>query len=73
MEAPDPPASPERTAWAVAETPWLKAWARFMRRAQAGGLPAAALLLPALMLDGVLPEALRGGRMAAAPALAIPA
>ena len=29
--------SPERTAWAAAETPWLMVWQRLMRRAQAGG------------------------------------
>lgn len=39
MEAPPPWLSPERTAWAAAETPWLIAWLRRMRWAQAGGPP----------------------------------
>jgi len=31
-----PPWSPERTAWTAAVAPWLMAWLRFMRAAQAG-------------------------------------
>src|SRR5690606_33914955 len=42
MDDPPPPPSPERTACAVAVTPWLMAWLRRMFRAQAGGLPVAA-------------------------------
>src|SRR5690606_3340794 len=37
MEEPEPPLSPERTAWAVAMAPWLMAWLRRIRCAQAGG------------------------------------
>src|SRR5690606_13512110 len=44
MEAPPPWLSPERTAWAAAETPWLRAWLRRIRCAQAGGPSAAGAL-----------------------------
>ena len=42
MEVPPPWLSPLRTAWAAADMPWLMAWERFMRRAQAGGPSAVA-------------------------------
>ena len=35
-EEPPPWLSPDRTAWAAAETPWLTCWLRFMRLAQSG-------------------------------------
>src|SRR3546814_4837234 len=39
-EEPPPWLSPERTAWAAMVAPWLTAWDRCIRCAQAGGLPA---------------------------------
>src|SRR5690606_13087238 len=53
MEEPEPPLSPERTAWAVAIAPWLMAWLRRIRCAQAGGPSGedegAALTLPPIV------------------------
>ena len=40
MEEPPPWLSPERTACAAMVAPWLTAWDRRIRCAQAGGLPA---------------------------------
>ena len=61
MEVPPPWLSPLRTAWAAAVTPWLMAWERFMRRAQAGG--------PSVVPDGTLSVALglAGAAMEAPP------
>src|SRR3546814_19655260 len=68
-EEPPPWLSPERTAWAAMVAPWLTAWDRCIRCAQAGGLPAgedaaagAALLpptVPAVDDPPVTPKAAR--------------
>lgn len=79
MEEPAPPPSPERMACPRVVTPWLSAWPRRMRRAQAGApedcggsaggdAPPVTAALPAAWLARRLPAALRNGLMAAEPA-----